>query len=94
MSMPTNVITVIFGLFVYTAVTEKAYPQDLETEKALELITTTADKICSAVNTDGSSDSKKVTGAVNAQLNGLIRSWPVSAFLEMEVIALIITPGL
>jgi hypothetical protein len=73
MSMPTNFIAIILGLFVYTVFPEKAYPQDLETQaKALELVTKTANSICITVNTEGSSDSEEVTGAVNAKLNGLI----------------------
>lgn len=68
MTIPKNIIAVIFGLFVYVG-----YPQDLETQaKALDLIIKTANSICTTVNTEGSSDSEKVTGAVDAKLNGLI----------------------
>jgi hypothetical protein len=73
MSIRTNVIATIFGVFFYTIITARAYPQDLETQaKALELITRTANSICNTVNTEGSSDSEKVAGAVSAKLNGLI----------------------
>jgi hypothetical protein len=64
----------VFGIFLYAANAEHAQAQvDLErAEKALALIRETADGICGTVRTEGTSDSEKVTGAVNAKLNGLI----------------------
>lgn len=42
-------------------------------EKALGLITDTADRICNVVTTKGSVDSKSASGEVRAQLDGLLR---------------------
>src|ERR1700730_14413664 len=70
-----TIVLVSFGVFACSAIIEYAYSQtqDLQKqERALELITKTAGSICKTVNTEGSSDSAKVSGAVNAQLNGLI----------------------
>jgi len=53
---------------------ENARAQSLEAQtKALDLITTTADRICNIVRLAGTSQSLKVTGDVKAQLSGLIK---------------------
>jgi hypothetical protein len=73
MSVPTNVIAVIFGLFACATNAEQTHARDLDAQsRALDLITRSADRICNIVQTEGSSHSEKVTGAVNAQLKGLI----------------------
>jgi hypothetical protein len=41
-------------------------------QKALELITNTADRICNIVSTKGDADSGEAKGNVAAQLNGLL----------------------
>ncbi|HEV2156284.1 hypothetical protein [Bradyrhizobium sp.] len=52
----------------------EAQPQSLDAQaKALDLITKTADSVCSIVTLAGNSQSLKIKGEVKAQLNGLIR---------------------
>jgi len=41
-------------------------------QKALELITNTADRICNIVSTKGDADSTEAKGDVKAQVNGLL----------------------
>jgi hypothetical protein len=42
-----------------------------DTQKVLDQITSTADKICNVVSTRGEANSSEVKGSVNAQLSGL-----------------------
>jgi hypothetical protein len=54
---------------------QRAHPQSLDAQgRALDLITSTADRICSIVKLAGNSQSLKVKGDVKAQLSGLIKT--------------------
>jgi hypothetical protein len=67
-------VSVLLTLVGTAAVSTGIYAQSLEAQaKALDLITKTADNICSIVTQAGSSQSLKVQGDVKAQLSGLIR---------------------
>jgi hypothetical protein len=69
-----SIATVSLVLLSGAAFAEKACAQSLEAQaKALDLITTTADRICNIVRLAGNSQSLKVTGDVKAQLSGLIK---------------------
>lgn len=48
-----------------------AHAEITDLQKALELITNTADKICNVVSTSGEANSKEVQGSVAAHLSGL-----------------------
>jgi hypothetical protein len=74
MAMPGGVRFFVFFFAIFAASEANAQSQPIDAQaKALELITKTADSICSIVKQAGSSESLTVKGEVKAQLNGLIK---------------------
>jgi len=64
----------VFCFAIFAASEAEAQSQTIDAQaKALDLITKTADSVCSIVTLAGNSQSLKVKGEVKAQLSGLIK---------------------
>ncbi len=61
----------VFGSAAGLFIPGIAHVQTIDTQKVLDQITNTADKICNVVLNRGETNSKEVKGEVRAQLNGL-----------------------
>jgi hypothetical protein len=62
----------VFAIFAASEASAESQSIDVQA-KALDLITKTADGVCSTVKQAGTSESLDVKGEVKAQLNGLIK---------------------
>ncbi|MGY4226391.1 hypothetical protein ACVMIH_003752 [Bradyrhizobium sp. USDA 4503] len=72
--MLSGVRIVGFVFAIFFASDASAQSQSIDAQaKALDLITKTADSVCSIVEHHGNSESLNVKGEVKAQLSGLIR---------------------
>lgn len=72
--MPGGIRIFGFVFAIFAASEASAQPQAIDVQaKALDLITKTADSVCSIVTQHGSSESVNVKGEVKAQLDGLIK---------------------
>jgi hypothetical protein len=65
-------IMISFGLAMYVAVAP-AHAQDLKPqEKALQLITDAANKLCTSIDTKVTADKLELTGEAKAVVNGVL----------------------
>jgi hypothetical protein len=71
--MPLVRLIIVLLALMVNAPIRTAFAADSDTDKALEQITKTADRLCTVVQLEGSAQTTKASGAVKAELDGLFK---------------------